>query len=349
MSFVEQDSTFRLYAIGVAAADKPADSHVLEVFPYEKLPFYEGGIVPDTETVSRTGKDTRGEEYTINFNLGITVKANWLGLDARVTAPNVVKGERIFLYTVGDSEIYYWVPMGLDTALRRTESVIFQWVASSLASEDGKIELTNDNTYRIYVDTKNKHMTFTTSMDNGEKARWFLQMNGKDGSWFVNDEKGNEISIDSVETIIELINAEKTRIQLDKKDINMYAPNDMNILVDNDVNLNVGNNVNVEIGGNLTWKVAGDINGTGDGNRTTKISGNDDADISGNGTVKVGGNYNLKAAMGMLDLGATATIKASAITIDGAATFTSPVRFGAPVVGTSAVFGGGVKGASMAI
>ena len=215
-------SKYKLYSIGVVAADKEDKSRVIEVYPFEKIPFFEGEISDDTVDITKEGVDASGQTYHVKLTKSMTVPAEWIGETNRWTAPNVKKGEQVKLYTVDTTDIYYWEPVGRDDHLRREELVIWGFAASKSGS-DKDIQLTQDNCYVFIVDTKNGHVTMKTSKDNGEHCRYTLQADGKNGIFTAMDDLGNMVRINSKTTEILLINADNTLIRLSKKVLEVAA------------------------------------------------------------------------------------------------------------------------------
>ena len=71
-------------------------------------------------------KDKKGYVYSDKIETSNSLMAEWLPLGSnRATAPNVRRGERVFLLQYADDDKYYWVTAGLDPHLRRRETVVF--------------------------------------------------------------------------------------------------------------------------------------------------------------------------------------------------------------------------------
>lgn len=219
---MEIEEGYRFFGIGVVAVDKADNSRVVEAYPYEDIPFYEGDITDETVEQQIEGEDANGQAYVVKLKRGMTVPATWLGENNRWTAPNVKAGEKVELYTVGETDVFYWKAMGRNNKLRRTETVVYGWAASGEA-DDADVEQSQDNHYVVIVDTKNGHITLRTSKDRGEPVRYTIQVNTKDGLLIATDDKGNLIRVDSQATEIALINADGTTVRLSKKVIEALA------------------------------------------------------------------------------------------------------------------------------
>ena len=248
-------SQWHMVSIGIVAADKKLKSKFINVFPIELLPFHEGEITDDHINIERKGVDADGKPYNITLQRGMVIKAEWKNESNRIDAPNVMKGEQVELWTAGDSNKYYWVAMGRDDHLRRGESVTWA-VNASDSSQVGDIELKDDNTYSFTVDSINKHITVRTSKDNGEPTVYTLQMDCKNGHFTINDDLGNIIQLDSVESSITLANKDNTQVTLNKKTIKIIAE-DLIKLNANAITLDAGM---ITFNGNVTFK--GPVTGT---------------------------------------------------------------------------------------
>lgn len=292
-------SNLRIISIGIVAIDKTIDSQYIEVYPIEMLPFLEGEISDNSDTISSTSKDANGQTYSIKLNRQMTVKAGWLNSTNRITAPNVKKGEQVKLWTIGDIEEYFWEPLGRDDSLRRQEAITWGFAASSKSS-DTPIELSDSNLYTFTIDTINQHITLRTSDDNNEFTRFTVQINTKDGSITLADDLGNLFQLDSKLTKITLLNKDETFITIDKKNILVSAPEtidlkskNINLLAKESINLEAGDSINLKSSKQITLtskellvKMT-NINMEG----TTKIKG----DTTINGSLKVSGTIQSKS------------------------------------------------------
>ena len=139
--------------------------------------------------------------------------------------------------------------MGLRDDLRRLETVI--WAFNGTPNEGDK-GISYETSYFFEVSTHKKLITMSTSQANGEPFRYTFQFNTGEGNVLLTDDVGNHVLLDSTNTNIHLENIEGTMVELNKQDINFYAPNDLNGLVDNNVKLEVGNNMDVNVMKNIT-------------------------------------------------------------------------------------------------
>ncbi len=241
-------SQFTCYSIGIASQNKLLTETILHVCPIEVTPYLDGELTAGVTTHSEQGLDKDGKEYVVTVNQSSSVKATWLrlGHTNRRSAPDVRRGERVLLYTYGDSDALYWDSMGMDDHLRKLETVITSWSAT----KDETLDSTSyENSYSLEVSTHDKLVTFRTVKVDGEPFAYTFQLNTKDGRFIVTDDDNNWIELDSMERRITLENRDTTRIVLDKRDINIHAPNDLNVDIEHDVNVTIGNNFNMTVGG----------------------------------------------------------------------------------------------------
>lgn len=250
----DQMSHLRIMSVGIVAANKPDNSRFIEVYPIEAIPFLEGEITDRIDPLAVTAETPSGQQYTVNLQRSMTVKAEWHGETHRRTSPNVRKGEQVKLWTTGRSERYYWEPMGRDDKLRRTETVTWAFVASK-QPDDVDIEIDDSNTYTFTIDTAGQHVTLRTSKDNGEYARYTIQINTKDGNITAMDDEGNIIQLDSKNTKILMLNKDGTFLTLDKENLVGYAPRNVDLSANADVKVRAGRDMQFTVGRNYTETV----------------------------------------------------------------------------------------------
>ena len=215
-------SKLRFYSVGIVAQNKELNSKIIDVTPIEELNMLDGEITGNTVNLSVTGVDHEGKSFSSNVNSNITLKATWLpiSISNRKTAPDVRRGESVVIYQFGDSTKYYWSTLKDDTHLRRLETVVFAFSAST--KED--TEQTAENTYYLEISTHKKLCTFHTSKDNGEPFAYTIQINSKDGSFIVTDDVGNHFYLNSKERVLEMKNIDGSSVTVNKKSIVYEAP-----------------------------------------------------------------------------------------------------------------------------
>lgn len=225
---MSQVSKLEFYSVGIVAKNKDLSSKEIEVTPIEDLPFANGELTDNTNTETTTAKDAGGSSYTSKVNSTNTVKAVWLpiGQPNRLTAPDVRRGENVMLYKYSDHDKYYWVTLTEDTKLRKLETVVYGFSGTTDESSSPNA----DNMYYLEVSTHRKLIHLHTSKANGELFNYDVQINGAEGFIQVQDNDGNYFTINSKDTIVELANADGSKLSLDKKVINLNAPDQFNII-----------------------------------------------------------------------------------------------------------------------
>lgn len=212
----DQLSQFKIYGVGRVAANKKRGSGIIEVADVEKLPNLSGAITDHVETsTAKVESGDTEDAFEVDVKSSASVPAEWLpwGQTNRITAPDVRRGEYVLLFQFGDTTVLYWIELKAENILRRLETVT--WIFSNERKED--IKLTENNTYSVTVSTHDKHITITTTKSDGEKYAYTIQLNTKDGQFFVKDDVGNYIFMDSEQNRIRAENRDKTFVDLDKR------------------------------------------------------------------------------------------------------------------------------------
>jgi hypothetical protein len=215
---LDNPSNIRYIGRGFVAANKERGTDMVEVWPAELMPELNDDLTPATQDLSFTGISCDKKPYRVQLKRGFTLECKWYGdkLGNRVTAPDVRRGERVNIYQVGDSELYYWESLGIDQHLRRLETIIE--TISDIPDNDDTVP-DDTNTWTIEKNTHEGHITIRTTQSNGEKAAWTVQIDGADGKVVIEDQKGNHIFVDSVEDHIQLRNAQESFFELNKTNI----------------------------------------------------------------------------------------------------------------------------------
>ncbi|CAH0447968.1 baseplate assembly protein [Vibrio phage vB_VpaM_sm033] len=207
---------------GVVAVNKERDSDIISAWPIDLLPEIDDDLTDAQEVVEIKTIDDMGKPvYYKSKRSAVMKNLKWGGETNRDTSPDVRRGERIEIYQIGDDDRYYWTSAGLDDHLRRLETI----VRTCNANPSNDIPNDDTNVYREEWSGHDGHITLVTTQANGEAAAWTRQYNCTDGIYIVEDEKGNIIYVDSVNTDIMIRNAEGTYIQAVKDTINMKCVN----------------------------------------------------------------------------------------------------------------------------
>lgn len=221
-------SQFKLYSMGLVAENKPRDTSDVLAIPIEILPLLSGGLAVEDEIIEDQFKDFYEKEYTVKVKARQALTCKWLPWGSnRATAPDVRRGERVFIYRFADADEYYWVDSGLDAHLRRLETVAWLFSADPNGTSDDP--RTAENSYLFEVSTHDKLITLKTTALNGEPFEYTFQFNTGEGRVTLADNDGNYIEFNSTETSITFENREGTKITLDKQNIFAFAPNDISV------------------------------------------------------------------------------------------------------------------------
>lgn len=249
---MSDESKFDFYSMAIAAENKDDGRNwILEVTPYEMTTMMDGELNARGETQESTGTDAAGKVYADKVVTGNSIPAEWIGLGEsnRLTAPNVRRGEELILYTYGDTGKVFWEPRNKNSHLRRLETITW---AFSGTRDEGVKQLTEENSYTVELSTHEKHILISTSNHNGEKCRFFLQINPGKGIATLADDKDNEITIDSVGSRISLINGENVEVHLDRRNLNVKVPGNETHTVEGNVVINVSGNAQISAKGGVS-------------------------------------------------------------------------------------------------
>ena len=217
----ENKSNFHIYSLGIVAMNKKLDEKVILVTPIEDLMMLDGELVSNQTETTATGVDAQGKTYTTKVTTDRAIEALWLPWGSnRHTPPDVRRGERVLLFKFSGNNQFFWKELGWDDHLRRLETVVYQW--SDIQDED-KNPLELENNYSLEVSTHLGQVTLRTAKANGEYCLYAFQIDAKNGKVTLTDDLGNTVTLDSANTKIELINALKSKVVLDKQKILAHA------------------------------------------------------------------------------------------------------------------------------
>lgn len=208
------------------------------VFLNEMFPNSSGKLETNPEIFTTKGKDSKGKHYTLRQNTESTATATYLNRDTnRITAPQVQKGERVLVYQFDNDKTLYWEPANMDNHKRVQEVVVHAYAAKK--STDGKqlVPTTPENSYTTTIDGVNGMIEQRMTEANGEISPWLVQYNGRDGYMVISDQKGNFIRINTKTTEIDIVNADKSHVQLFRDIINIYCKNQLNIHAEKAINV----------------------------------------------------------------------------------------------------------------
>lgn len=266
-------SYLRPWARGIVAENKTLNQNDVLVTPIEILFQLDGEISVNSESLSDSGLDADGNNYTVNVQSRAAIRCSWLPLGSnRTTAPDVRRGERVMIYKYADADIYYWKEIGLDDDLRRLETIILRF--SDLPDGTSDEELGPDNCYFMSISTHVGMIELVTCKSNKEPFAYKIQLNTHDGIFLLTDDIDNYLQLESGEHIITFENADKTRVELNKEDLFLFARRDGFFEFGRDFGLKVGRNRLTKIQENDTETVGGNQNTTVVKNMTQTVQGN---------------------------------------------------------------------------
>lgn len=230
----QSTSQLRIYSLGIAANNKEIDSLELSVIPIERTPFLDGELVSMPFETEVSGEEDEGSAFNAKVTSDTSVKATWLPLHGnRATPEDIRRGQRVLLWKFADRNDLYWTYAGLDDHLFKEQTVVFR--VSATADEDAD-SLAADNCYYVEICTRKGAITIQTSKANGEFSTYAFQIATKVGKVVLCDEFGNSFMLDSVNTLMELENADGTFVRLDQEIIDAYAPDAINVKSNNSIN-----------------------------------------------------------------------------------------------------------------
>lgn len=265
------ESKYRVVSVGIAAENKALDSHFLPVVPIEMFPLVDGEVMESLDEVDVSGLDQRDIEYTIKIQTTSTLTCEWMPYGSnRVTSPDVRRGERLLIWQYADSDKYYWSTTGMDDDLRRLETSIHAW--SATPEIDAVLNLT-ENMYSLEVSTHGKHITLHTTQADGEPFEYTLQLNTAAGIFFLTDQDGNSIQLDSANRVIKAKNSDDSEITIDRTRIYAYAKDEIQAKSDDYMEATSGGDLTAVAGGSLHLTVEGDFNHHVKGNYNLTVGG----------------------------------------------------------------------------
>lgn len=255
-------SSLHIFGIGRVVADKANGKDIILVTMTELLPSLNGVIANNDASRPTSVNNPRGGKIAGKVNVGSGIPCKWWDFGSnRLTAPDVVKDERVIVWRKGDSSSeYFWTPTRLDENKRTTEHVVRAYSNTNKRDRKPK-RLNKDNCYTETFSTKDKYIEILTSKNNGEKFRYQLKIDTANNYAILKDDVGNRIYLNSEDTLIDFTNKDKTHIRLDKKDLDIYTPGNFTQRTDGNYTLSVGGNMVVEVGGSYNYTVGGVIVG----------------------------------------------------------------------------------------
>lgn len=262
------ETNFRCLGKAIVTKDKEEDAYEVEVHLVEAMPSLEGDY-NEVENKNFSYVDANNQTVSVQKDKSKTITAKWIGLynSNRISAPDVVIGEMVYIFQEGGNDEYFWASTSMN--MRKKEKVIYSFANKndSMVNEES-----GDKQYYLVVDTKNKEIVLHTDSSDGEQSHYDFVLNTGDGIFTILDKQGNYQELKSVDGILTI------RIN-----------NDININHDNDLNITTGNNTTISTGGNHKETIGG--------NQSISTSGNTSISTSGNTNENTGGTHTIKASV----------------------------------------------------
>lgn len=208
------------YCIGIVVETKLRDSDKIKVWPSEELSMYKGKLKETKHTDTYSFQDSQGNTKTSTVDYSAAIEASWvMGESNRVTSPDVVHGESVVIYRYADTDEYYWRPLySSEASLRRKEHVINAY--SNVPDGVGKKKFDPDSSYWTLFSTFKQLVHLHTSDNDGEKVKYDIKLNPKDGIFTWEDGIGNKVEINSTEAVIRFTNKEGVVYEITSDNIN---------------------------------------------------------------------------------------------------------------------------------
>jgi len=247
-------SMFHIYSIGNLLNDVERNNPYVEVVPVEAISSVQGDVSEVKEN-NITIKDRSGNTTNIVNSKKTSIRARWwnIGSPNRINPPELGKGSMVILFRVGNTNQYYWVPLGNEIDLKKEESMVIALSNKKTIKDKSLLK----KMYYFVMDTINKKVRFHTDGSNGELTTYDVEIDTKTGILTFEDGKGNTYKLES-------------------KDGNMTS----SINGTNDQTINIDRKI--KIVGIDTLEVGKDQTITLKANRVTNITGNDTETIGGN-------------------------------------------------------------------
>lgn len=212
-------TSFKEIGMGVVATPIQTGSHVIDVLLSEWFPFQSGEVTNSPELLDQTVQTPTGSR-SATLAVGTTIKATWLKESNRLTPPSVARGERVVVYSAGDSGFYYWRSID-DSSKRKRETFVF---AIAAKKDFDNTPLTTENSYFFEVSSENQSFTFSTNQAGGEVCKWVIHGSGKDGTLSVSDGDDLGIELNSPDDSVAMTNHAGSEISIKQGKLKMQAP-----------------------------------------------------------------------------------------------------------------------------
>ena len=217
-------SGIHFYSIGYCLVNKDPKTDIIRATPTSVFPMVDGEMVDHAETYNASGQDSFKGNYAESMETTIGIKCKWLCQDGNLlTPPDVRRGAKVSIYRMGNSDQFFWT---LYTNTGNYQKLETQFRGYSNTQDENAVP-DESNTWIHGADTRDtKRFVYgKTTRSDGEKFAYEAYSDSKENRMHFKDDVGNEILIDSENTIVRLQNANGTFLELNKGDINWGCEN----------------------------------------------------------------------------------------------------------------------------
>ena len=221
---MQQHDDKKFFGLFKVVEDKAEDSFDIKVSPVSYIPDLKGDLNKNKEQVVGI-VDMENQHSSISTTKSNFITATWLpeGEQNRISAPDVVVGDVVEIYSVRGTDEYYWKVFSHNTSLRKREKVLI-WLSNKGAAKSGS----EADAYYLLWDTRNKVVHFHTSDNDGEACTYDVLFNTLNGLFSLKDNLQNEFKLDSVKgkldsTILNEYNVFTKKVNFICEDFNVEA------------------------------------------------------------------------------------------------------------------------------
>lgn len=279
----ENASLWRPWSIGIVTKDKPFGTDIISVTAIERMPEQIGDLANDSTVFEGAVTSPLGGTDAQSVTGSANVTAHWVpnGMDHLFTSPMVRANETVQLWKYADQPRVYWSTIFREPSIRRVERFIL--AAGNLSTPmSGSLDL--DSIYSIDVDTVDKKITIKTSLSDGEKFSYQVQLNPGESWAGLQDNVGRKVILDSENDNVFMEDVAGAVIETRAGHPRIYGPNGILLETPAQIHYKAGNhlfdgntrfNDSVDIKKNLAVAAGFTSNYTGSGGRAQMNGGID--------------------------------------------------------------------------
>ena len=195
---MQQHDDKKFFGLFKVVEDKAEDSFDIKVSPVSYIPDLKGDLNKNKEQVVGI-VDMENQHSSISTTKSNFITATWLpeGEQNRISAPDVVVGDVVEIYSVRGTDEHYWKVFSHNTSLRKREKVLI-WLSNKGAAKSGS----EADAYYLLWDTRNKIVHFHTSDNDGEACTYDIVLNTLVGKFMLKDNLNNDVLLDSPKGIL---------------------------------------------------------------------------------------------------------------------------------------------------